>query len=176
MLLLQCSFLLLTAFFSDLNHTPFHRHQDQTSFINCQRLLAQLVIFLLRTFDSPEYPIPLPQHILPRLTTLKQAFLNANPVLGLVGAEGEMEVIQNIFKALHALLLAIWTHPWTPTPYEVDGEEKENPVPDPTVRFLVCTQANRDGSIKDPQNVTGVIAKLIYCMVSLGFILSIYQH
>ena len=47
-----------------------------------------------------------------------------------------------------------------------DGEEKENPVPDPTIRFLVCTQTNRDGSIKDPQNVTGVIAKLVYCMVS----------
>ena len=152
--------------FSDLNHTPFHKHQDRTSFTNCQRILAQLVIFLLRTFDNACYPIPFPQPISLLLAALKRAFLEANPVLQVADAEGGMEVIQNIFKALHALLFALWTQPWTPSPYQVDGEEKENPVPDPTIRFLVCTQANRDGSIKDTQNVTGVIAKLVYCMVS----------
>ncbi|KAM5542551.1 hypothetical protein V8D89_004010 [Ganoderma adspersum] len=148
----------------DLNHTPLHKHQDRTSFVNCQRVLAQLVIFLLRTSDSVSYPIPFSQHISTLLTALKRAFLEANPVLELADEEGGMGVIQNIFKALHALLFALWTQPWAPSPYEVDGEERENPVPDPTVRFLVCTQANRDGSIKDPQNVTGIIAKLVYCM------------
>lgn len=151
--------------FSDLNHTPLHKHQDRSSFVNCQRLLAQLVIFLLRTFDSPLYPIPFPPHVVDLLATLKKALVEANPILDHVEGVGELEAIQSIFKALHPLLLALWMYSWDPSPYQLDGDEKDNPIPDPTVRFIVCTQANQDGSIKDPQNVTGVIAKLVYCMV-----------
>ena len=157
---------MLTINYRDLNHTPFHKHQDPTSFVNCQRILAQLIVYLLRTSSSPLYPIPLPPNTLELLSTLRKTLLDADTVLDVEDRAAELESSENIFQALHAVLLDLWMHPWNPSPYQVDGEKKENPVPDPTIRFLVCTQANRDGSLKDPQHVTGVIAKLVYCMVS----------
>ncbi len=167
---IQC----LTETYSELNHTPFHKHQDRTSFINCQRLLTQLVLFLLRTFNNPLFPLPLPEHITTLLTTLRNGFLQADRIIGQPEEVEELEVIQNVSKALHALLFALWTQPWVPSSYQVAGEEKENLIPDPTTQFLVCTQANQDGSIKDPHNVTGVIAKMVYCMVSL--MLLVYKY
>ena len=60
--------------YRNLNHTPFHKHQDPTSFDNCQRLLTQLVLYLLRTQSSPSHIIPLPASITTLLDNLSQAF------------------------------------------------------------------------------------------------------
>ncbi|TBU54974.1 hypothetical protein BD310DRAFT_826822, partial [Dichomitus squalens] len=141
-----CRQILNTDTLTDtFNHTPFHMHQDPSSFTNCQRLLTQLILYLLRTRPSPTHPLPLPNTIVALLDNLIQALDTAS-------------------LTLHALLVAIWTTEWIPSPFILDGNVKENPIPDPTVRFIVCTQMNQDGTLKDPRDVTGVLAKLTYCM------------
>ena len=60
--------------------------------------------------------------------------------------------------AIHSLLFAVWTRQWPPA--------SDNLFPDPTLRFIIHTQVNRDGSLKKAEEATGVFAKLVYNMVS----------
>ena len=151
--------------YRNLNHTPFHKHQDPTSFDNCQRLLTQLVLYLLRTQSSPSHIIPLPAPIITLLDNLSQAFNVASLAEESDNPFSAEDPCQKVYDALEALLIGLWTTVWNPTAFIVDNVEHENPIPDPTICFIVCTQMNSDGTVKEPQSVTGVLAKLTYCMV-----------
>ena len=115
------------------------------------RLVVQLLCFLLRTLTSPSYVLVLPSHIHTSLTQLSQ--LAAHP-----------QSPDVISAAIHLSLFQLWTREWSPT--------QLNPFPDPTLRFVIHTQVNRDGSLKPPKDVTGIFAKMAYNMVSVLFTLS----
>ena len=65
--------------------------------------------------------------------------------------------------AIHKLLLSLWTCEWTPS--------QANQFPDPTVQFVIHTQVNTDGSLKKPEEVTVIFAKLVYGMVCYNILL-----
>ena len=156
---------------SVLNHTPFHKHQDYTSFQNCQRLLTQFYFFLLFTHDHEEFPLPLPDRTMELIGEASGSIER----VALVRETGEewddptVDLEQQAFNDLHALFLHVWTRSWVPSIVKKDdGSEIQDTIPDPTIRFLICTQVNADGSIKSPREATGVLAKLTYIMVSFG--------
>lgn len=65
---------------------------------------------------------------------------------------------------LKNVLLTLWTEKWPLT--------HNNLFPDPTIRFIIHTQVKADGTLKDPREVTGILAKLTYIMVCLYLIVS----
>ena len=143
--------ICLYVLHSDLNHTPFGQHQMEGTLAAYSRLVVQLLCFLLRTLTSPSYVLVLPSHIHTSLTQLSQ--LAAHP-----------QSPDVISAAVHLSLFQLWTREWSPT--------QLNPFPDPTLRFVIHTQVNRDGSLKPPKDVTGIFAKMAYNMVSVLFTLS----
>lgn len=123
----------------DYNHHPFGQHQITDTLRAYTRLVLQLLLLLLRAQDD----LDLPAEVYARVTTLHQTL-----------DQGVEEAV----LAIHQLLLALWMREWTPT--------AGNLFPDPTVRLVIHTQVNADGSLKKPEDVTGVFAKLVYDMVS----------
>ena len=71
----------------------------------------------------------------------------------------ELDLAERDHKAyeLSTLLTELWSQKWTLS--------HEDPFPDPTIRFIIHTQVKADGSLKEPKEVTGVLAKLTYIMV-----------
>ncbi|KAI6017532.1 hypothetical protein EDC04DRAFT_2608014 [Pisolithus marmoratus] len=72
-----------------------------------------------------------------------------------------------ILAQLHAMLLKVWTTPWSKSKYHI--------VPDPTESCLALLTLNRDGSFKSTKEVTTLIAKFEYCM-RLTFLREIRAH
>ncbi|KAI0628002.1 hypothetical protein C8Q77DRAFT_1068933, partial [Trametes polyzona] len=131
----------------DYNHHPFGRHQLDDTLRAYTRLVLQLVCFLLRA----EAELDLPAEVKALVVALRQA-LN--------------QEVEGVMAAIHQLLLGLWMREWTPT--------RDNQFPDPTVRFVIHTQVNVDGSLKKPEEVTGVFAKLMYDM-RLTFLYECHQ-
>ncbi|KAI0775642.1 hypothetical protein BD413DRAFT_436072, partial [Trametes elegans] len=121
----------------DLNHTPFSQHQMGDTLRAYSRLVLQLLCFLLRG----EASLSLPVSVTKALSGLRHA-LN--------------EDMADVAIAIHTLLLTLWTRNWCAT--------QANPFPDPTLRFIIHTQLNHDGSLKGPKDVTGIFAKMVYNM------------
>ncbi|KAI0628493.1 hypothetical protein C8Q77DRAFT_1220921 [Trametes polyzona] len=121
----------------DYNHHPFGRHQLDDTLRAYTRLVLQLVCFLLRA----QAELDLPAEVEALVVALRQA-LN--------------QEVEEVMAAIHQLLLGLWMREWTPS--------RVNQFPDPTVRFVIHTQVNADGSLKKPEEVTGVFAKLMYGM------------
>ncbi|KAI6041837.1 hypothetical protein EDC04DRAFT_2601317 [Pisolithus marmoratus] len=61
-----------------------------------------------------------------------------------------------LLAQLHAMLLKVWTTPWSKSKYHI--------VPDPTESCLALLTLNQDGSFKSTKEVTMLIAKFEYCM------------
>lgn len=59
--------------------------------------------------------------------------------------------------AIHELLLALWTCEWLPV--------KDNVHSDPTVRSIILGQLNAFGALNPPEQVTPVLARLVYMQV-----------
>ncbi|KAI6043207.1 hypothetical protein EDC04DRAFT_2600384 [Pisolithus marmoratus] len=72
-----------------------------------------------------------------------------------------------ILAQLHAMLLKVWTTPWSKSKYHI--------VPDPTESCLALLTLNWDGSFKSTKEVTMLIAKFKYCMC-LTFLREIRAH
>ncbi|KAI0629102.1 hypothetical protein C8Q77DRAFT_1161753 [Trametes polyzona] len=132
----------------DYNHHPFGRHQLDDTLRAYTRLVLQLVCFLLRA----QAELDLPAEVEALVVALRQA-LN--------------QEVEEVMAAIHQLLLGLWMREWTPT--------RDNQFPDPTVRFVIHTQVNADGSLKKPEEVTGVFAKLTYDM-RLTFLYECHQR
>ncbi|KAI6029979.1 hypothetical protein EDC04DRAFT_2898757 [Pisolithus marmoratus] len=73
----------------------------------------------------------------------------------------------HILAQLHAMLLKVWTTPWSKSKYHI--------IPDPTESCLALLTLNWDGSFKSTKEVTTLIAKFEYCM-RLTFLREIRAH
>ncbi|KAL1936873.1 hypothetical protein VTO73DRAFT_6213, partial [Trametes versicolor] len=133
---------------SDFNHQPFARHQAEGTLRAYERLVVQLLLFLLRAGQDMDLP--------PDVKAALQALRH--------GLQGDMD---DAGQAIHQLLLMLWMREWTPT--------VDNLFPDPTVCFVIHTQVNQDGSLKKPESVTGIFAKLVYDM-RLTFLYECHQR
>lgn len=106
------------------------------------RLVTQLLCLLLRAKNELNLPAEIKELVATLHKTLDQDIDDAE-------------------KAVHQLLLTLWMQEWTPS--------METLFPDPTLQFIIHTQVNRDGSLKKPEDATGIFAKLIYNMVHCYF-------
>ena len=129
---------ILTTLYRDYNHHPFGRHQLDDTLRAYIRLILQLLCFVLRA----QATLDLPVEVKACLTALSQS---------------DHFDVEEITSAIHKLLLSLWTREWTPS--------QANQFPDPTIQFVIHTQVNGDGSLKTPEEVTGIFAKLVYDMV-----------
>ncbi|TBU36526.1 hypothetical protein BD309DRAFT_1085135, partial [Dichomitus squalens] len=69
----------------------------------------------------------------------------------------EHERGDDIGSHIHDLFLRLWSSRWM--------VKKNEPFPDPTIRFVMYDQINDDGNgLKGPKDVTGVLSKLQYLM------------
>ncbi|KAI0323904.1 hypothetical protein GY45DRAFT_1349651 [Cubamyces sp. BRFM 1775] len=132
----------------DYNHHPFGRHQLDDTLRAYIRLVLQLLCFVLRA----EADLNLPTEVRACLTALSQCDSHNSDDLTL---------------AIHELLLSLWTREWTPS--------QANQFPDPTLQFVIHTQVNGDRSLKKPEDVTGIFAKLVYGM-RLTFLYECHQR
>lgn len=115
-----------------------------------RHLFTRLIIFLLRISDPARgYDMEVSVGLEVASEELRQAALS--PDAATVHDDHD-EIIGNMMADL-------WSQPYRPV-----GRTLFN---DPTIRFVIHTQVNPDLSLKDPREVTGVLAKLTYCMVSV---------
>ena len=119
-------------------------------------LLTQLVIFLLRiSGPNSQYDLALPDSLSNALDVLHEELDSPSPSLS----------DEDYDDALLTALVELWA-----CRYRSAGRHQFN---DPTIRFIMHTQVNSDLSLKDPHHVTGILAKLTYCMVCLLVSLSV---
>ena len=105
----------------------------------------RLVCFLCRIQHNKAYHYTLPNKVASCLDDLKSVLTNE---------EQDDEVI---LFFVHCLLQTLWMSTWVPTPDKL--------FPDPTLRFIIHTQVEPDGSLSRPEKVTGVFAKMLYLIV-----------
>ncbi|RPD67669.1 hypothetical protein L226DRAFT_577055 [Lentinus tigrinus ALCF2SS1-7] len=143
---------------SEFNHTPFGPHQMGDTQQAYRQLFTQFIIFLIRIADSTSnYDLKLPVDVQEALQEFQQLALTPTASYQ---ASGVQEFICNI-------LIALWTKTYPPV-----GRTLFN---DPTIRFIMHTQVKPDLSLKDPHQVTGILAKMTYCM-RLAFLAYAHQQ
>ena len=133
--------------YSDYNHTPFGQHQVQDSFKAYSRLIVQFFAFLIRAATHPTYNHGFDETLCITLAAVEESvrYEDVN-----INGPDQDQMIGNV-------LVELWTQKYPVTP--------ENLFPDPTIRFIMHTQVNADGTLKDPREVTGILAKFTYIMV-----------
>ncbi len=115
-----------------------------------RHLFTRLIIFLLRIADPAHgYDMEVPVGLDITSEELRQAALSPNAA----------NVHDDHDELICNMMADLWSQPYRPV-----GRTLFN---DPTIRFVIHTQVNPDLSLKDPREVTGVLAKLTYCMVSI---------
>ncbi|KAI0682834.1 hypothetical protein C8T65DRAFT_750026 [Cerioporus squamosus] len=131
----------------ELNHTPFGSHQMSDTRQAYRHLFTRLIIFLLRISDpTRNYDLEIPVGVEGAFEELRQAALSPDAA----NVHDEHDVL------IGNMMAALWSEPYRPV-----GRTLFN---DPTIRFVIHTQVNPDLSLKDPREVTGILAKLTYCM------------
>ncbi|KAI6043201.1 hypothetical protein EDC04DRAFT_2891230 [Pisolithus marmoratus] len=127
---------------------PFHRHQHNGTLKKYMHLVICFITILLRDL----WIIPDANMVILKLDDMLQ----------------ELAPEQScILAQLHAMLLKVWTTPWSKSKYHI--------VPDPTESCLALLTLNWDGSFKSTKEVTMLIAKFKYCMC-LTFLREIRAH
>jgi hypothetical protein len=115
--------------------------------------IVALLAFLIRSDESSDYHIPMPPDLQSLLVTLDRSVAGDSPYQS-----------SDISLIIHQILIYIWTTKWKRT--------AENLIPDPTERCLALLTLQKDGSFKEPKDVTGIIAKQEYC-IRLAFLTEI---
>ena len=109
--------------------------------------MLQLFYFLYKASQSPA------SHQMPRV--LQREFNEALPQWMESGEDVPLDHQYDWIREICHLLWAV-NHP---------PPSSTNPYPDLTIRFIIHTQVLPDGSLKKPQEVTGIFAKMCYNMV-----------
>ncbi|KAH7918103.1 hypothetical protein BV22DRAFT_985743, partial [Leucogyrophana mollusca] len=127
---------------SGISNTPLHKHQEASTIKAYIFPAVSLLSMLLRLDGQEAYDLPLSEEL-----------EEATEALASDLAE-EREA--RLSDSLHSVFMALWTRKWTRT--------EANKVPCPTERALALLTLERDGSYKEPKDVTGIIAKLEWCI------------
>ncbi|KIK17462.1 hypothetical protein PISMIDRAFT_15045 [Pisolithus microcarpus 441] len=120
-----------------ISNMPFHKHMHQSTLKQYIHPIICFVAMLLRDL----WFLPDANMEISRLDDMFQE-----------GAPDQSQIMRQI----HIVLLKVWTTPWSKSKYHI--------VPDPTESCLALLTLNRDGSFKQPKDVTKLIAKFEYCM------------
>ncbi|KAG1723163.1 hypothetical protein EDD22DRAFT_790177, partial [Suillus occidentalis] len=136
-----------------ISNTPFHKHQDKDTMRRYILPIVSLLAMLIRSDDSSDYHIPMHPDLQYLITALDGSVARNSPYQ-----------LTDISLIVHQILMHIWTTKWKRMP--------ENLIPDPTERCLALLTLQKDGSFKEPKDVTGIIAKDEYC-IRLAFLTEI---
>ncbi|KAG1848267.1 hypothetical protein F4604DRAFT_1502194, partial [Suillus subluteus] len=136
-----------------ISNTPFHKHQEKETMRRYILPIVALLAMLIRSDEFSDYHIPMPPDLQCLVTALDSSVARNSPYQ-----------LTDISLVVHQILMYIWTTKWKRT--------AENLLPDPTERCLALLTLQKDGSFKEPKDVTGIIAKDEYC-IRLAFLTEI---
>ncbi|KAG2063234.1 hypothetical protein BDR04DRAFT_1123399, partial [Suillus decipiens] len=128
-----------------ISNTPLHKHQQPETMQRYLLPIISLLAMLIRNDTNYPYHIPMPDHIEQLLDDLDLSV-----------AQDSQSDQGAITYNIHRIFMCLWQTKWERT--------DTNPIPDPTERCLALLTLQRDGSFKEPKDVTGIIAKDEYCM------------
>ncbi|KAG1786392.1 uncharacterized protein HD556DRAFT_1449769 [Suillus plorans] len=126
-----------------ISNKPFHKHQNKETMQKYILPIVFLLAMLMRSEPS-----------MPFYFSKTQEMHDTTEALSMSLEEGLEE--ETVSSCIHALLMSTWTTKWKQT--------DKNPIGDPTELCLALLTIQRDGSFKEPKEVTGIIAKDEYCM------------
>jgi len=128
------------SIYRGINNTPLHRHQEAATLKAYIRQVVALLAMLIRTDEDQAYHIPFPASLQRAIQDLKGSLQNEDGIMG----------------SLHGVLTEVWMVNWIKT--------ADNPIPCPTERLIALQTLDADGGHKEPKLVTGLLAKLEYCI------------
>ncbi|KAA1479881.1 hypothetical protein DENSPDRAFT_902459, partial [Dentipellis sp. KUC8613] len=128
---------------SGINNTPFHRHQNEETLDTYAIEVYHLVHMLLKA-RQVGYSLPTSDDLDETMEILQEAL-----------QEQEQDIVK-IAPAILDVLMALWQESWL--------KNHAKNIPDPTICYIALSQLLPSGAIADVQQVTGVLAKLQYCM------------
>ncbi|KAI6140236.1 hypothetical protein BKA82DRAFT_4363753 [Pisolithus tinctorius] len=134
-----------------ISNTPFHKHLHEATMKQYIIPVVALLAMLIRQ-----------QHAGGSFSGSNPNIMELLAVLCMGDEEGP-EALQII----HQLLFEVWSTAWKP--------QGEREIVDPTERCLALLTLGEDGGFKEPHLVTGIIAKLEYCM-RLTFLQEIHHR
>ncbi|KAI5989839.1 hypothetical protein EDC04DRAFT_2912119 [Pisolithus marmoratus] len=120
-----------------ISNTPFHRHQHDGTLKKYMHLVICFITMLLQDL----WMIPNANMVILKLDDMLQELAPEQ---------------SHILAQLHAMLLKVWTTPWSKSKYHI--------IPNPMESCLALLTLNQDGSFKSTKEVTTLIAKFEYCM------------
>ncbi|TFY50993.1 hypothetical protein EVG20_g11219, partial [Dentipellis fragilis] len=136
---------------SGINNTPFHRHQNDETLDTYAIEVYHLVHMLLKAKEIG--------YSLPTNEDLDGAIENLQDVLG-------EQDITKISSAILDVLMVLWQESWVKT--------HDKNISDPTICYIALSQLLPSGAFADVRQVTGVLAKLQYCM-RLAFLVKMHD-
>ncbi|EIM84638.1 uncharacterized protein STEHIDRAFT_159301 [Stereum hirsutum FP-91666 SS1] len=116
-------------------------HQSEATLARYEHVAVSLIGYLHA--DKPGFPNHPPHPAF--VTTHTERLFES------IEADASASIIHD---RIHALLLALWTHPWPSSAGAV--------IYDPTIHFMVVYHLNADGSWKDLSGISAFIAHLTY--------------
>ncbi|KAG2343741.1 hypothetical protein BDR05DRAFT_883699, partial [Suillus weaverae] len=128
-----------------ISNTPFHKHQQRETMQRYLFPMVAMLAMLIRSNTDNPYHIPMSDHLEELVDTLDLSVAQDS-------AFDQGAITDNI----HRIFMCLWQTKWERT--------DKNPIPDPTERCLALLTLQKDGSFKEPKDVTGIIAKDEYCM------------
>ncbi|KAG2365348.1 hypothetical protein BDR07DRAFT_1277326, partial [Suillus spraguei] len=128
-----------------ISNTPLHKHQQPETMQRYLFPMVSLLAMLIRSDTDRPYHIPMPDYMEQLVDDLDLSVAQ--------DSQTDQGVIAD---NIHRIFMCLWQTKWERTDM--------NPIPDPTERCLALLTLQRDGSFKEPKDVTGIIAKDEYCM------------
>ncbi|KAG1854259.1 hypothetical protein F4604DRAFT_1591328, partial [Suillus subluteus] len=126
-----------------ISNTPFHRHQEKDTMQKYILPIVALLAMLMRS--NPCVPFHFSK---------TRELQDMTEALSISLEYGQEEA--TVSSHIHELLIFIWTMKWK--------QNDQNLIADLTELCLALLTAQKDGSFKEPKDVTGIIAKDEYCM------------
>lgn len=112
------------------------------------------MVFLIRSHGNDEYDPEIDIGWRPQDDSLTQAISNLKALCTPKGEEQEEEAVW--MRSIHTVLYRLWSQPFYPTP--------DNPVPDPTVHYLMLRSVGKDGRFMEASEITPTISKFKYAL------------
>ena len=130
---------------SGLNNTPFHHlGQHYSTLRTYSNEVARLIACIMRsdTEDPSAFQVPRSPALDTAIYELSIEIIDKRPIRP---------------KFIHNVLTALWLQDWR-------GAAPVNAMCDPTMAYVGLQAARKDGEFMDAQGLTGVCARLFYCI------------
>ncbi|KAI0765841.1 hypothetical protein BC629DRAFT_1596625, partial [Irpex lacteus] len=136
-----------------IDNQTFSKHQAKATLDQYSTPIYCFLLMLLRNHDDDHNERQLDigwvakdDDLYDALTTLKWYFWE----------DGLKDEDERLIGAIHQALYRLWAYSYTST--------IDDPIPDPTERYLMLQSVGADGAFMEPHNITPIIAKFKYVL------------